>query len=474
MEPALMLSPRDGTVPSHELSPVLRPITEGLVDLAGVSTAAVWLRTSADRCPRCRTARSARDLRLHIGATAGPFDAHDCAHALSNQWEFVRSALDRRQPFLLGGATAVFPLLAHEELLGVLAVLYRRPIESPEFGYLGLIANHTASAIDQAQRTARPILRVEKHASNEIIGQSPAIRSVLDTIHQVAASDTTVLLIGETGTGKELIARELHAQSARAGRPMVTVNCGAIAPGLIESELFGHERGAFTGAVQRRVGRFEAADRSTLFLDEVSELPLDGQVKLLRALQEQEVERVGGSRPIRVDVRLVAATNRDLERDVADGRVRPDLFYRLNVLPIHIPPLRDRREDIPRLARHFIAHFERKLGKHLTGIDPESLRRLQTHSWPGNVRELRNVIERACVLARGPLISIDRPLAAVTPADDDAERFTSLADHERSYLRRVLVHTKGRISGPRGAAAILDLHPNTLRSRLDRLGLTGP
>jgi transcriptional regulator with GAF, ATPase, and Fis domain len=331
------------------------------------------------------------------------------------------------------------------------------------------LANHTANAMDSARRT-RPALRVER--GGEIVGASAAIRDALETIRQVASSDTTVLLVGETGTGKELFARELHAQSARAGRSMVTVNCGAIAPGLIESELFGHERGAFTGAVQRRVGRFEAADHSTLFLDEISELPLDGQVKLLRALQEQEVERVGGTRPIHIDVRVVAATNRDLERDVADGRLRPDLFYRLNVLPIRVPPLRERREDIPRLARHFMAHFERTLGKHLTAIDADSLRRLQAHSWPGNVRELRNVIERACILARGPVISIDRPFAAVTPPADDPERFTSLADHERSYLRRVLEHTKGRISGPRGAAAILEVHPNTLRSRLDRLGIT--
>src|SRR5581483_1497563 len=332
------------------------------------------------------------------------------------------------------------------------------------------LANPTANAVDQA-RSHRPALHVDR--TGEIVGTRPAIKDALDTIRQVAFSDTTVLLIGETGTGKELLARELHAMSPRAVRPMVTVNCGAIAPGLIESELFGHERGAFTGALQRRIGRFEAADRSTLFLDEVSELPLEGQVKLLRALQEQEFERVGGTRPIRVDVRVVAATNRDLERDVAEGRLRPDLYYRLNVLPVHVAPLRERRDDISRLTRHFIAHFEHKLGKHLTGIDPESLRRLQAHSWPGNVRELRNVIERACVLARGPVISIDRPLAAVVPADEDAGRFTSLADHERSYLRRVLVHTKGRISGPRGAAAILDVHPNTLRSRLDRLGLTG-
>ena len=448
MEPALKLSRRGDAARSHELSPVLQPITDGLVDLADVSTATVWLRTSA------------HDARLCIASIAGPFDPLD--------WDFVANIHDRRQPFLLGGVTAVFPLVAHDELVGVLAVLYRRPIDPPEFGYLGLIANHTANTIAQAQRIARPVLRVEK----SIIGESSAIRAVLDTIRQVAGSDTTVLLVGETGTGKELIARALHAESPRAARAMVTVNCGAIAPGLIESELFGHERGAFTGAVQRRVGRFEAADRSTLFLDEVSELPLEGQVKLLRALQEQEVERVGSTRPIKVDVRLIAATNRDLERDVAEGRLRPDLFYRLNVLPIHIPPLRERREDIARLTRHFIAHFERKLNKPLSGIDADSLRRLQAHSWPGNVRELRNVIERACVLSRGPVIHIDRPPAAVTPTEDDAEAFPSLADHERSYLRRVLIHTKGRISGPRGAAAILDVHPNTLRSRLDRLGLT--
>lgn len=315
-------------------------------------------------------------------------------------------------------------------------------------------------------------LLVEQPWREDIVGHSPALQLVLDTIRHVASSDTTVLLVGETGTGKELLARALHSLSARSGRPLVAVNCGAIAPGLIESELFGHERGAFTGAVQRRIGRFESADRSTLFLDEVSELPLDGQVKLLRALQEQEIERVGGSRPVHVDVRLVAATNRDLEREVEAGRLRPDLFYRLNVLPIHVPPLRERRGDIPHLARHFVAHFQRKLGKPLTGIDADSMRRLQAHAWPGNVRELRNVIERACVLARGPVIAIDRPLAAAARVEETDESFTTLADHERAYLRRVLMHTKGRISGPRGAAAILDINPNTLRSRLDRLGLT--
>jgi formate hydrogenlyase transcriptional activator len=457
MGSALSLRPQHSTrASSHDLEPVLRPITDGLAALSGVSTAAIWLSTSADRCPRCKTIDVPRDPHLHIGATAGAFADHDCSIALADEWHFVRAAVDSPRPSLLDERTAVFPLAGRETIVGVLAVRYHRPIASAEFAHLGIIAGKAAMAI----------------GSDDIIGDSPALQSVLHTIRQVATSDTTVLLVGETGTGKELIARALHRLSPRGERPFVAINCGAIAPGLIESELFGHERGAFTGALQRRVGRFESADRSTLFLDEVSELPLEGQVKLLRVLQEQEIERVGGNRPIRVDVRLVAATNRDLEREVEAGRVRPDLFYRLNVLPIRVPPLRERRGDIPRLARHFVAHFQRKLGKPLTGIDAETMRRLQAHAWPGNVRELRNVIERACVLAIGPVITLDRPLAASPRVDDAEEGFTSLADHERAYLRRVLVHTKGRISGPRGAAAILDVHPNTLRSRLDRLGLT--
>jgi len=252
-----------------------------------------------------------------------------------------------------------------------------------------------------------------------------------------------------------------------------------MAAGLVESELFGHERGAFTGALQRRIGRFEQADRGTLFLDEISELPLDGQVKLLRVVEEQELERVGGSHPVRVDVRLVAATNRDLAAAVQAGRFRADLFYRLNVVPLRLPPLRERPGDIPLLVQAFIAHFRRKLARPLHDVSPESLRRLEAHSWPGNIRELQHVVERACVLARGRLVDVGASLLATAATTASAPGgaaggFVTLEEHERAYLRQVLEATGGRVEGRRGAAAILDVHPSTLRSRLQRLGLAKP
>jgi len=260
---------------------------------------------------------------------------------------------------------------------------------------------------------------------------------------------------------------------------MVKLNCGAMAAGLVESELFGHERGAFTGALQRRIGRFEQANRGTLLLDEIGELPLDGQVKLLRVVEEQELERVGGSEPVRVDVRLIAATNRDLDAAVRAGRFRADLFYRLNVVPLRLPPLRERPGDIPLLVRSFLEHFRGKLRKQLHDVSRESLRRLEAHSWPGNIRELRHVVERACVLARGHVIDIGASLlataTAIAPASGGAAGgFATLEEHERVYLRQVLEATGGRVEGRRGAARILDVHPSTLRSRLQRLGLAKP
>ena len=255
---------------------------------------------------------------------------------------------------------------------------------------------------------------------------------------------------------------------------MIKVNCGAISPGLVESELFGHEKGAFTGALQRRIGRFELADKGTLFMDEVGELSAETQVKLLRALQEREFERVGGSRPLTVDVRLIAATNRDLQEEVNAGRFRADLFYRLNVFPIRVPPLRERRSDIPLLVRHFLAHFQRRLAKSLKAVTPQSMERLQAYSWPGNIRELQNVIERACVLARGPMVEVRDALGPVnkeTLATSGDETLGTLDDVDRRHIRRVLEATEGVISGPNGAAKILGLHPNTLRSRMERLGL---
>src|SRR2546422_8285929 len=273
-----------------------------------------------------------------------------------------------------------------------------------------------------------------------IVGHDTRLCGLLETVRDVAATDASILLTGEAGTGKELVARAIHTLSPRRDRAMVKLNCGAMAAGLVESELFGHERGAFTGALQRRIGRFEQADRGTLFLDEIGELPLDGQVKLLRVVEEQELERVGGSDPVRVDVRLIAATNRDLAADVPAGRFRADLFYRLNVVPLRLPPLRERPGDIPLLVHSFIAHFRRKLAKPLHDVSPESLRRLEAHSWPGNIRELQHVVERACVLARGRVVDIAASLlataAAIAPARGGAAGgFPPLGAHARAEPR---------------------------------------
>jgi formate hydrogenlyase transcriptional activator len=317
-----------------------------------------------------------------------------------------------------------------------------------------------------------------------IVGNSAALRGVLRKVSQVAPVETTVLLTGETGTGKELIARAIHLVSARRDRSLVKVNCGAIPQGIVESELFGHEKGAFTGALQRRIGRFEMADRGTLFMDEVGELPLEVQVKLLRVIQEQEFERVGSARSQQVDVRLVAATNRDLDEEVAEGRFRSDLFYRLNVFPVRIPPLRERPGDIPLLVAHFLAHFQRKMAKPLRAVTQESMARLEAYSWPGNIRELQNVLERACVLATTPTVDIADSLraqpgevvvrrgshpAARMPMTSDA--LVTLDENERVHIRRALAVAGGKVHGPQGAARLLGINPSTLRSRMQKLGI---
>lgn len=308
----------------------------------------------------------------------------------------------------------------------------------------------------------------------EIIGQSVPLKRVLRNVEQVARTDATVLIHGETGTGKELIARAIHNLSSRKDRPLVKVNCGAISVGLVESELFGHEKGAFTGALQQRIGRFELADGGTIFLDEVSELPLDTQVKLLRVIQEGEFERVGSSKLINVNVRVIAATNRNLAEAVKSGSFRSDLFYRLNVFPIELPPLRERKSDIPLIVNFFITKFAKKLNKQVQSISKETMERLMNYPWPGNIRELQNVIERAVVLAQGSTIQIDESLLGLGVGSQSHGSVETLEGIERSHIIRVLEQTNWVIDGKRGAASILDINPNTLRSRMQKLGIKRP
>jgi transcriptional regulator with GAF, ATPase, and Fis domain len=320
----------------------------------------------------------------------------------------------------------------------------------------------------------------------EMIGQSPAMRQLLDDLQRVAPTDATVLIGGETGTGKELAARAVHHLSGRKNRPLIKVNCAALPAQLIESELFGHEKGAFTGATERRIGKFELAHGGTIFLDEIGELPLELQAKLLRVLQEHEVERIGGRHPIRLDIRVIAATNRDLPAEARAGRFRPDLYYRLNTFPLRLPPLRERREDIPRLAEHFAGQYARKMGKPVRGLSPKMTECLLRHDWPGNVRELEHVIEQAVILSTGPLLALARSIKPATPAAaGDAPAPPSLPhppasleaidaaylESQRHFLLEVLRASAGRIRGPHGAAARLGLKPTTLEARLKKLGI---
>lgn len=306
--------------------------------------------------------------------------------------------------------------------------------------------------------------------SDHIIGNSEVLRQMLWRVEQVASTDACVLVTGETGTGKELIARAIHDRSLRKDGPLVTVNCAALPANLIEAELFGHEKGAFTGAVSRRTGRFEAADRGTVFLDEIGDLPLELQSKLLRVLQEHEFERVGSTRTHKVDVRVVAATNRDLASGVAEGSFRPDLFYRLNVFPIEVPPLRERREDVPVLVKYFVEKHETKLGKKFRTIPKTTMEALEAYDWPGNIRELEHVIERATIVSPEPELMVDE--AFIWPTDRLAPAVRgSLVDVEREHILKVLEECGWKVKGPGNAADLLGLNPSTLRSRIKKLGI---
>jgi len=350
---------------------------------------------------------------------------------------------------------------------------------SRESGEIALL--YDATDINERKRTKEQlrdeilVLREEIDSSSmfeEIIGSSKPIRQLLRQVEKVAPSDSTVLILGETGTGKELIARAVHRRSKRANRAFVKVNCAAIPQSLIASELFGHEKGAFTGALQRRVGRFEAANGGTLFLDEVGELPMETQIALLRVLQEKEFERVGSNHPISVDVRVIAATNRDLGAAVAAGTFRADLFYRLNVVPIAVPSLRERAEDIPLLVEYFVARYSRESCKSIRRVSQQTLQRLRGYRWPGNIRELQNVVERAVILSETDIFTVEESWLRNEPQEPSPNRgLLVLEDREAEIIEAALADTHGRISGPSGAAVKLGIPRQTLESKIRRLGI---
>jgi formate hydrogenlyase transcriptional activator len=333
---------------------------------------------------------------------------------------------------------------------------------------------HDRKRAEERLEVENVVLRAEIDKASmfeEVVGASPALQKVLSAVSRVAPTDSTVLLTGQTGTGKELIARAIHRKSERSGRAFISVNCAAIPQSLIASELFGHEKGAFTGALQRHLGKFELAEGGTIFLDEIGEVPMETQVALLRVLQEREIQRVGGTQPIRVNVRILAATNRDLKKAIAAGTFREDLFYRFNVFPIHVPPLRERKEDIPMLVEYFIDRFARKAGKDIRSIDKQSLEFLESYSWPGNIRELQNVVERSVVLCDTDTLRIDKSWLSVgdsaSPVRAESLSLASkIHEQEREFIERALAEAEGKVSGPLGAAARLGISPSALEYKI--------
>jgi len=408
----------------------------------------------------------------------------------------IPNSIDRANYQAMGIRSAItVPLTVENRLLGAVGfnTFRKERAWTPELRHrLGVFAGAFANVLarlesDRELRRAheqlerlRDQLQAEKVylraearkrlGSGVIVGESTAIRRVLEQVEQVARTNSTVLLLGETGTGKELFATQLHEWSDRSGRTMVRVNCAAIPQTLLESELFGREKGAFTGALSRQLGRFELADQSTIFLDEIGDLPLEVQVKLLRVLEERQIERLGSPKPVRVDTRIIAATHRNLEERIAAGSFRADLYYRLNVFPIEVPPVRRRIEDIPLLVWHFVGEFSKAFGKPIQEIPEANMAALQAYPWPGNIRELRNVVERAMIITPGRRLTIPLPSVAVA-SHKSGER---LVDVEAEHMRSILESTGWRIRGAGGAAERLGLRPTTLETRIAKLGLRRP
>lgn len=511
---------------NRALAEVLRAIVSGIAECQNVVLARIWLIEPGDLCETCSFRSECPDQTrcLHLVASAGnPADAGQDYSRLTGA--FRRFPLGVRkighvaksgEPLLLPDVRgndawmadadwimreriktlAAQPLIFRGEVLGVLAIFDRAVLGQQDFDWLRVFADHAAVSIANARafeeieflkarlEEENTYLREEVTTAlgvGDIIGSSPGLKKVLLQIQLVAPTDAAVLVTGESGTGKELVARAIHDNSPRKGHALIKVNCGAVAETLFESEFFGHVKGAFTGAMKDKPGRFELADRGTLFLDEIGEVPLAMQAKLLRVLQEQEIERVGDTRTRKVNVRIVAATNRDLKHEVQAGRFRQDLFYRLSVFPIEIPPLRERREDIASLATHFVQHAARRMNRPTPRVTHAALNQLTTHDWPGNVRELQNAVERAVILAQGgPLRFEFAPVAPSPSAPPKAKAVDAwklltrdeLKQHERESIVAALKQAGGKVFGPDGAAELLGMKPTTLASRIKALRIT--
>ena len=509
----------------RDVEAVLRQIVAGLVQQSGMALARVWVVKPGDICPSCRMRASCPDQTgcLHLAASAGssltgtlwsrtdgdfrriPLARLKVGSIASDRTGMLitdpRSEKWARPDWVQSERMTSFvgqPLVFRDETLGVLAVFRREPIDEQEFRWLRMFADQAASAIANARAFSeleRLRQQLESHNAylkeevvnvlsfGRIVGRSRALRHVLQQVDDVASSGATVLITGESGTGKELLAREIHERSRRSQGPFVRVNCSAIPREMFESEFFGHVRGAFTGAMRDRPGRFQIANGGTIFLDEIGDLPLELQPKLLRVLQEGEHERVGEDVTRKVDVRVIAATNQNLAEEVREHRFRQDLFYRLNVFPLNLPPLRARTDDIPLLATHAIAEVSRRLRIQAPTLTQADASRLQQYDWPGNIRELHNVMERAVILSKGDRLRLDIALADV-PAPATLTSAPDMPDviltdrecraHERENLMRALRRADGRVYGAGGAAELLGINPTTLASRLRALKITPP
>jgi transcriptional regulator with GAF, ATPase, and Fis domain len=513
----------------HRLPELLRMVVDRLVESGRVALARIWLVQPTEDCTGCPkpTECRGRTVCLHLVASAGRSVANPRVEWTKLDGAFRRFPLGVRKvgriaetgepievPDLSGPTAPDWvanpdwvraegiagfggqPLVFRGEVLGVLAV-FARGVVGPEcMDWLRTIADHAAAAIANARAFERieelkkklelenEYLREEVAqvgSFGELVGNGPALEAVARQIDLVAPTDSAVLLLGESGTGKELVAREVHRRSKRVGRALVKVNCAAVPRELYESEFFGHAKGAFTGALRDRAGRFELADGGTLFLDEIGEIPLELQAKLLRVLQEGELERVGEERTRKVNVRIIAATNRDLRAESEAGRFRQDLYYRLSVFPVELPPLRKRVEDIPLLAEHFLTMTARKLGRAKPRLTLANVQKLQRYRWPGNVRELQHVIERAVITAESGRLAIElpddastqtrKPADTVPPSTDRVRTDAEMRALEADNIRAALRQAKGKVSGPSGAAELLGMKPTTLASRIKALGL---